>query len=167
MDDVFVFVDDPKVFERFISKVKVCGSGCWEWQGGLSAGYGVFHIGYTQFAAHRISYLWSNGSLTPGLQIDHLCNNKCCVNPKHLKEVTPQENTLRGTGPSAINATKIFCKNGHPLTNDNLLQNALIKDNKRICLICNRAKHNKASRQYYIGHREERLEYARKYRERT
>lgn len=38
------------------------------------------------------------GPIPPGLQIDHLCRNKICVNPAHLEPVTHRENLMRGKG---------------------------------------------------------------------
>jgi hypothetical protein len=35
------------------------------------------------------------GPIPDGLQLDHLCRVRCCVNPNHLEPVTAKENTLR------------------------------------------------------------------------
>lgn len=66
-------------------------SGCWNWRGHLSKGYGYFG----PRVAHRVVYEKVIGKIPDGLQIDHLCLNKRCVNPKHLEPVTPKENTNR------------------------------------------------------------------------
>lgn len=34
------------------------------------------------------------GKLTPGLVVDHVCRNRACVNPSHLREVTQRDNAL-------------------------------------------------------------------------
>lgn len=86
-------------------------SGCWEWIGTLSSeGYGRFE----KDLAHRVSYRRSVGPIPEGLQLDHLCRNRRCVNPEHLEPVTGRINTLRGETLPAMNAAKTECIHGHP-----------------------------------------------------
>lgn len=95
---------------------RVSESGCWEWIGTLSsAGYGRFEKDF----AHRVSYRQHVGPIPVGLQLDHLCRNRKCVNPKHLEPVTGQVNTLRGETLPAINAAKTECIHGHPFDSAN------------------------------------------------
>jgi len=42
--------------------------------------------------AHRFSYELNYGPISPGKMIRHLCNNRSCINPKHLIEGTHAEN---------------------------------------------------------------------------
>ena len=69
--------------------------------------------------AHRVSYRAAKGGIPDGLQIDHKCRVRCCINPDHLEAVTQRENLLRGIGWAAINAKKMFCDNGHEFTEEN------------------------------------------------
>jgi HNH endonuclease len=73
--------------------------GCWEWIGAKWArGYGIFIQPGTQkhLAAHRWGYEHLVGPIPEGLELDHLCRNRSCVNPAHLEPVTHLENVRRG-----------------------------------------------------------------------
>lgn len=107
---------DP--MERLLARVeKVTESGCWIYMGSLNKlGYGRMSIGSrtdgTQRKAasvHRIAYELLRGPIPPGLDIDHLCRVRCCVNPDHLEPVSERVNIIRGQSPSAINAAKTEC----------------------------------------------------------
>lgn len=70
------------VEERFWEKVVVIPGGCWEWVGTINwAGYGRFEFNYKMVSAHRFAYQTIVGKIPEGLQIDHLCRNRACVNP--------------------------------------------------------------------------------------
>jgi HNH endonuclease len=71
-------------------------TGCWIWQRSTSLnGYGqVWHEGRLQ-RAHRVFHQLYVGPIPDGLQIDHTCENKLCVNPDHLDAVTALVNTQR------------------------------------------------------------------------
>ena len=90
-------------------------------------------LGEKKFA-HRIGYEQLVGPIPKGLELDHLCRVRHCVNPDHLEPVTHKENTLRGSCPAAVNARKTHCKRGHPLTDDNIARQS--KTNARVCLKC-------------------------------
>ena len=79
------------------------------------------------------------GEIPAGLQLDHLCRVRDCVNPTHLEPVTGRENILRGQSFSAINAAKLQCVRGHDLTGPNLLYRTSRGAVIRACLICRRA----------------------------
>lgn len=104
--------------KRFWSKVKKT-KGCWEWQGAtIRNGYGAFgsYKGSTQVGAHRVSYELTIGEIPSGMEIDHLCRNRSCVNPDHLEVVTRKENQLRSNSVSGVNARKKECIRGHLIT---------------------------------------------------
>lgn len=87
--------------ERFWSKVDKSGK-CWLWTASCySTGYGQFSVGGrsgTPKPAHRVTYQMIKGRIPNGMQIDHMCHNTKCVNPAHLRAVTPKQNmeNLRG-----------------------------------------------------------------------
>jgi len=87
---------EAKSYERFISRISVAVSGCWEMNTFHDRdGYAQFHRYKKTSKAHRISYEWHKGKIPAGLTIDHLCENKGCVNPEHLEAVTREENNRR------------------------------------------------------------------------
>lgn len=127
---------DPKA--RFFSKV-VVSDGCWYWTGCLMPnGYGKIGRGGRGAGtalAHRFGYELLVGPIPEGLHLDHLCRNRWCVNPEHLEPVTNRTNLLRGQGPSAVNARKTHCQNGHEF---NATNRSARSDGKRTCLVCRR-----------------------------
>lgn len=72
---------------------------CWIWQGYVNEnGYPSSGSGW----AHRELYEMLSGSIPPGLELDHLCRVRCCVNPDHLEPVTHAENLRRGAGNGGV-----------------------------------------------------------------
>lgn len=80
--------------ENFWLKVDVRGdSECWPWKRALRNGYGNHCVNRRTMYAHRYAYELCRGPVPGGMHVMHLCNNKLCCNPAHMKAGTPQENT--------------------------------------------------------------------------
>lgn len=117
-------------FWRKVQKTETC----WLWTGPKSdKGYGyAFHEGRTM-SAHIASYMIHFGLVPEGLEIDHTCRVRNCVNPEHLEAVTHVVNLGRSPFMGGRN---ILCRHGHPFTEENTQVN---RKGVRVCRICTRA----------------------------
>lgn len=126
--------------EEMVERTIKTPTGCWEWQGQVvPAGYGRVQVGGRKSQwAHRVAYELVVGPIPKGLQIDHLCRNRRCVNPSHMEPVTPRENTMRGVSFAAINAKKTHCRRGHEFVAGSyrIVKNS--KGRERACKECGR-----------------------------
>lgn len=132
---------DPRLPGRFWDKVAPCPmSGCWLWTGVLST------TGYGQIGAHserdgkwrprnayRFAFEILVGAVPVGLELDHLCRVRSCVNPGHMEPVTHAENMARVPwGAAQIQLAKTHCPSGHPYSGSNLV----VEPGARRCLTC-------------------------------
>lgn len=118
--------------DRFWPKVEKTAT-CWLWAAAkLPSGYGIFTIERVNQYAHRVAWEWLRGPIPFGLDIDHLCRVRNCVNPDHLEPVTRRVNLLRGKTIVSAQAQRTHCPNGHEYTEENT-----VKWNRhRSCRIC-------------------------------
>jgi len=137
-------------------------SGCWLWDGPISKrGYGLSirvgpRVNAKRVEPHKFSYELHKGPVPAGLEIDHLCRMRCCVNPDHLEAVTHRENLRRGNTFAAKNAAKTHCLRGHDLAVEGYIR----WDGRRQCRACGRmfdaARYAKQPRgSYYAKKRKE------------
>lgn len=110
-------------------------TGCWLWLGSCDRhGYGRLTVDRKPRLAHRLSYEIFIGPVPVGLELDHECDRRECVNPKHVVPKTHRENMLRGgRGVGAINARKVRCEHGHPFDEKNTYRHR----SRRSCRACN------------------------------
>ena len=105
--------DDPS--ERFNAKYATDANGCWIWQAFINPdGYGMFRFDGRMRLAHRFSYLHHVGPIPDGMELDHECRVRSCVNPDHLVPMSHPENNRRRD-----NGMRDVCKYGHKFTPEN------------------------------------------------
>ena len=129
-------VNSRTIVDQFFSHVTENESGCWVWDKPKPNGYGQFMEGKKSHLPHRWIYTFMVAAIPDGLQIDHLCRNRACVNPYHLEPVPQPVNNARSESPTAVNARKTHCKRGHEFDEANTY--VLPGSGSRSCRTCAR-----------------------------
>jgi hypothetical protein len=124
---------------RFLEKIEPePTSGCWLWVPmGNPKGYGHVWWRGARRRTHRVIWELLNGPISEGLQLDHKCRVRCCVNPDHLQVVTSRENTFAegSLSPARTNFIKTSCLKGHPYSPENTVRRG-DRPTGRQCRIC-------------------------------
>jgi len=130
---------------------------CWEWTKSKfsSTGYGRISVRVKSRCAHVISYKLFIGEIPKGLELDHLCRVRHCVNPAHLEPVTRKENMIRGKNPASQNYHKTACIRGHAFSKENLIIDSKGYRQCRTCRLQN-------ARKWYAAHLEQQRRRSRK-----
>lgn len=109
-------------------------NGCWEWVRAIqSQGYGSVGYQGRTWLAHRLSYALAVGPIPAEHDIHHKCNNRRCINPKHIEPKYHPEHSLLADSPARRNLEKTHCIRGHALEGENLL---IDSHGKRQCREC-------------------------------
>ena len=120
---------------RFFAKVLKTDS-CWFWTAAKKDGYGAFRVNGKTHRAHKWIYEKLRGKVSDGLELDHLCGHRNCVNIDHLEEVTHTENLRRAPiGKRALRKViRTHCPSGHAYIKSNTY--ILPSTGERRCRIC-------------------------------
>jgi hypothetical protein len=107
---------------------------CWPWTGYINGdGYGQLCFKRKTITVQRVAYTLFWGEIPDGRTIDHMCRNRRCGNPYHLRALTNRQNVLAGICSAAQNARKTHCIRGHSLAGENLL---VVRGTDRSCRAC-------------------------------
>ena len=99
-------------------------------------GYAVIgRTGRVQYA-HKVAYEAVHGLVPEGLELDHLCRNRACVEVLHLEAVTHAENMRRAL------AIRTHCPHGHEYTEKNTWTSG---NGHRRCRICMKIREDNRS----------------------
>jgi hypothetical protein len=128
-------------WRRFWNKAEKTG-GCWFWRGWLNAyGYAMFRLNGKNCYAHVLAYVSTKGPVPRGLELDHLCRHRACVNPAHLEAVPHSVNCRRGRAGEWLRR-KTHCPQGHEYTPENTMK---LRGGRRQCRTCT----NLRSKEFY------------------
>ncbi len=123
--------------ERFEKKIEVISeTGCWIWMACVNRdGYGQFSIRHKVISAHVFAYRQFRGPVPEGMELDHTCRVRCCVNPFHLEAVPHRTNCQRGEVGKYLKR-RTHCPRGHAYNEKNTGR----QPNGRRCRACDRER---------------------------
>ena len=112
-----ILKERPGPYERLMSRLISADEplGCWTGRSVREDGYVTVEDSGRAYLAHRWMYEHFIAPIPEGLDLDHLCRNRACVNPWHLEPVTRRINTLRGDAPQIVSWRTDRCIRGHDL----------------------------------------------------
>ena len=126
--------DDSYLLARAIPEPN---SGCWLWLGAITPD-GYSSIMLRPFVrGHALACFIQHGPQPEGMEVDHICKVRSCVNPAHTRYLTHFENIQASVGVGR----KTHCKNGHPLEGDNIriAKRRTTRGFSRVCITCESA----------------------------
>lgn len=132
---------------RLLDRMSIGGlNECWFWQGAPDAsGYGKVRVRGKSMNAHRAVYQWLVGEIPEGRMLHHVCEERRCVNPRHLIPVTQREHQehhdYKGNRHAAEAwRTRSACIHGHEFTPENT---RLTSEGHRKCRACDRERYRR------------------------
>jgi len=155
----------PRVAERAYERVDETEGGCWISRYS-TASHGYAQIGWQDAGrrsvvlAHRAAWVHVNGQMPLGMTLDHLCKERRCVNPAHLRMLPNFENARRTNGRDWPLGT---CVNGHDHTH--LIRTAKAASPRGYRMICGTCQRDRR-RQWDANNRDRRRQAQAAYRAR-
>jgi hypothetical protein len=109
---------------------------CWPWLGSLRNGYAATSLGRGRMVyVHRLVAALTRD--VEGMEVHHVCENRNCLNPDHLRVLTASEHykitEFRKIAQQAAYAARTHCRHGHPYSEANTYRD---RDGYRECRIC-------------------------------
>lgn len=127
----------PQRIDRWMRRSVTADSECWVWTGARTRnGYGQLVIHGKHYMAHRVFYGYFIAEVPDGLDLDHLCRTRSCVNPWHLEPVPRSLNLRRGDTKRTHMSSRTHCPQGHPYD----AENTALRNGHRTCRTCERQR---------------------------